>query len=268
MIKAYHIVPEASIVDQMVQEGFIYPAVYIMNPSSVRERCAVEADDLYKRGGGFGRKTPEGIGLEIMRSEFKEAAERFISEQRRLGVEGDADIQMGCSDIWMGDYNRVFLSALDWYWRYEQQVEESGASGFVFDALYLVKQGARVREYDLMLTWDQMISSFVKQPWTSKEEAMSKLERAIKSIFGKLEHKGREAEAFLEKAEKDEPERKRKLKKEEEELRAELEREGTPREMQPRYLAYAEGGRLEMVFDGPLPIEWAREVWKGGRRVH
>lgn len=140
-----------------------------------------------------------------------------------------------CADILAGDAWRVFLSPFDWHW-----AREKGPSGFVFDADDLIRRGASYRSMDFMTIWEDAID------WNLKASSLAKAEQVLYQSLKKANEIAGKKEAYGYAA-----------------------------------IEWLEGSRLsllggvgnqdedagEIVWRGPLPVEWATEVWLNGEPI-
>jgi hypothetical protein len=136
---------------------------------------------------------------------------------------------LNCVDVMAGDHELIFLRPGNWY---------AVPNGLVFDARALLDRGARFRPRDLLGEYVAAIDVVVRQKYPSLRAARREIQAMIDLVKGEMEYKGPEAYKVLE---------------------ACLKGKGVCKD-RPSY-------DQEIVWKGFLPVDWAVEVWKNGKRL-
>lgn len=226
MIKAYHSTRTVESLEKILAEGAILPGIYRLNEEAIRGACEKDAKGYDAR---YGLNPVVVGGLSQLIDEFiRDHAEMFI---RKAGPTA-----LRCPDILVGDAGRVFLSAYRWTLARDIEKRRFPKTGLSFDAIDLVKKGAAVRPFDLYghFHWE-LIDKFQAR-YASREQARENIARGLASRVEAGSLYGDEAIAYLHKGLKDD------------QILYDLEQED-----------------VEVVWEGPLPVEWAVEEWRNGR---
>lgn len=149
---------------------------------------------------------------------------------RRLPKRGQTQSLFNCTDLIAGDLDLVFLSPGDWY---------SVMNGFVFDAEELLMKGARFRPMDLLGNFNYVIEQVSSRKFKSMLDAMEEIEEALREERETRELTGEEGIW---------------------DLRSCLEGGGD----YPEPDGQCKG---EIVWEGPLPLDLAIEVWENGKEI-
>lgn len=261
MIKAYHYIPGPNLVDWFLEEGAIPTPLHLLDPSWMSHRCREEIERFRFAVEDEKGAVPE-VGIKALQSLFDQAVRQLEREQKSAGAYACEELNFTCTDLIAKDYRNVFLSPLTWYWRYD--LEQQKPSGLVFDALELVRQGARVRSHDLMDTWDDAIAHILVRKWGSLSEAKGAISEAISRTINESEMSGSAAEEFLIKSERQEPARQRAIKEKIQRLRRQHEKK-TGKRLPLSAFFIPTGSYIEIVYEGPLSFEGLVEVWRDGK---
>jgi len=168
-----------------------------------------------------------------------------LEVQERFPGPKTSETALKCEDILSGDAGRIFLSPGNW--------SEAGRglgwplSGFAFNAEYLVSRGARCRPRDLLSAYWSLIRKTLDDPEVaSPTEAKRRILDGLLEIQDGGELDGEDALAALESF---------RLQPGDELLHPyDRERSGWPTQ-------------TEIVWDGPLPVGVAVEIWRDDRIV-
>jgi hypothetical protein len=232
-IKAYHQVgtegmakgKKAAVFDIIANEGLISPAIKRVERGEMWEECY---GDTYTERilDKYGEATPYAI----------QALERLADGWlKKLPEKGSRSTNFNCRDMIAGDFNRIFLSFTDFYY-----IGSEGKTGFVFDALELIRRGASFRPRDLLGLIDQGIDAASRYEYKSVEEAAAAIERRIAFELADQEILGEEALRSIEEC-----------------VSGTGDYEGTT----PGCYAG------ELVWQGALSLSLAKEAWRNGKRV-
>lgn len=227
MIKAYHSTRTVDALEKILAQGAILPGINRLSEEALRATCG---KDTKAYDTHFG---PNPIALRAM----NQLLDEFIRDHAETLSPKAGPTALRCSDILAGDAGRVFLSA--YRWTLAADVEKRGLqkTGFAFDAEDLVRKGAAVRPYDLYGGFDQVLKTEFRKGYASTERAMESIASELSSMIETGSLYGDEAIAYLHKGLTDH------------QILYELEQED-----------------MEVVWDGPLPIELAIEEWRNGRK--
>lgn len=231
MIKAFHRVSSNSALKAIMEAGGIVPAAYRLDVDRIRDLCEEDV------GPRLDIASPAGQAI----VEFTEEAITYFEDiQRGSPSRKTRATALKCIDILSGDAGRVFLSPGTW--------SEAGRglgwplSGVVFDAEVLVGNGAFLREMDFFSSYQRVLRDLLEdRSIGSVEEAKERFGAGIKVIHDK-QLAGADAIDVL---------RRYEIAVGEEHLK--------PYELQrKRGFSVQE----ELVWDGPLPLDLAIEVWQ------
>jgi len=192
---AYHYVP-GKYIGRVLGEGEILPAALRLYPGDFINKCGRQAEDdvLFKIPG---RPGPSKKATEYFRRLVEEKVEEMRAIQKRLGIQPRRHIsQFTCTDFLAGDPECVFLS-LGW-WVGRGGPGDYLNSGFVFDALELVRAGAVVRTEDILVIYQNFTREIVMQEWKSFQEFSSALLIGYEEIRRSHSFGGKDAIAFVE----------------------------------------------------------------------
>lgn len=228
MILAYHRVSSNEVLGAIMEAGRIIPAAYRLDPERIRGLCGEMLRDA---------SSPAADGVMEL---VDEAAAYFQSVQEASIGHKTWETALRCEDILSGDSGRVFLSPEGW--------SEAGRglgwplSGFVFDAEQLIRMGARFRRRDLGSSFWVLFRHTMEQA-TSPEDAKERILEGIREILEKGEVGGEEALEAIQVFHLDSGDEK---------LR--------PHERRPWQQGAPRGS--EIIWDGPLPLDLAGEIWR------
>lgn len=231
MRKAYHQVFGIS-VKELLRRGVLYPAIDHIDPNWIPGSCSNSIDNLVLEMHHEDRAVFEGA-IAVLEDIVQSEASLIEKYQREEGIEGKSrHSELSCFDILANDFDKVFCSLFNWV-RSPRLV-----SGFVFDADFLIENGAAVREVDLLEDYQEGLKTVISEQMTPEEYRQS-FAQVIRDILNNYERTKEGAKKLLDQVEKHEKER------------------------------TAIGGRgvLELVFPGPIPLKWAIEAWQDGKRV-
>lgn len=159
-----------------------------------------------------------------------EALEDMAREKlKELPRSGMTRSLFNCADLLAGDLEVIFLRPGDWY---------SVPNGFVFDARELMEKGACFRPKDLLGAYVSAIDVVVTQKYRSVARAREEIRWMINLVKGDMQSCGPTAYQVLE---------------------ACMKKGGI-----------CQGKRNEdheLVWEGPLPLSMAIEVWKNGKQI-
>lgn len=211
--------------DAIKKDGLITPALMRVRRGEMWEECY--GDSYTKRiGDRYREATPYAL----------QALERLADGWlKRLPEDGSTNTNFNCRDMIAGDFTRIFLSFADFY-----AISEEGRTGFVFDALDLVKRGARFRPRDLLGLIDQAIDAASRYEYPGVEEAAAAIERRIAFELADHELSGAEAITSIEEC-----------------VSGTGDYGGSP----PGCYSG------ELVWQGALSISLAKETWRDGKKV-
>ena len=233
MIKAYHQTRRSIDVDLVLEAGAILPAVYFLKPDQIFRLCKAVGITMKALKRGF-------QGHPVALEGLKEAAEMYaeslegIQKAKGIAAPGVEEIESSpyrlksgfeCEDVLAGDAECVFLAMGGWFSR-------RGESGFVFDAESMVNWGATVRPADLLGHYTRLVQEVLANPdWRSPADAREAIIRGLQEIRTRNELSGSGALQFL--------------------------RENSRAVLPGRT-------ESEIVWQGPLPVDLAVEIWKNG----
>lgn len=231
MIPAFHRVSSNQALETIMAAGQIVPAAYRIDPELVQDLCSTDM-----------LRDNSGPGVDGVRELVEEAAAYFRSVQAEFPGPKTRATALKCQDILSGDGGRIFLSPGTW--------SEAGRalgwplSGFVFDAEQLIKMGARFRKDDLYSTFWVLMDNAMNA--SSRAEAKEIVLGGLHKIHDTREMGGEDALQALEMF---------RLLPGEEAM--------SPHERQK----YEWRRGTEVVWDGPLPLDLALEVWKNDKVI-
>jgi hypothetical protein len=236
MIKAYHRVSSNAALKAIQDAGQIVPAAYRLDPSRIWELCQEDV------GRTFDMESPAGLAITEL---VEEAVAYFETMQMGLQVKKTSVTALKCIDILSGDAGRVFLSPGTW--------SEAGRglgwplSGFVFDAEALIGNGALLRKWDFFSSYSVALRDVVGDTSRSVDEIKDRFLTKIKAIHER-QLSGAEAMEVL---------RRYEMAPGEEHLK-------------PYKMQHERGWSVqeEIVWNGPLPLGLAAEVWEDDRRTN
>jgi hypothetical protein len=156
--------------------------------------------------------------------------EKFQQEEGILGTSKHSNLT--CLDILANDFDKVFMMVFNWI------TPRPAPGGFVFDADFLIKKGALVRSGDLLEHYRDGLKEVISggEPEVGYEEAFK---GKITQVLRKHEWSGKAATLLLDRIEKQQKDRAKK----------------------------GDKGEVELVFEGPIPLEWAIEAWEYGAKI-
>jgi hypothetical protein len=236
MIKAYHRVSSNSVLKAIMEAGRIVPAAYRLDPDRILDLCEEDVGPRLDTASPAGQAVAELI---------EEAVAHFKALQEEIRASKTRATALKCIDILSGDAGRVFLSPGTW--------SETGRalgwplSGFVFDAEILVENGALLRKWDFFSNYQGVLRDLIEdRSIRSVEEAKERFLAGIKAIHDR-QLSERSAKAAIQPYE---------IATGEEHLK--------PYELQQkRGFSVQE----ELVWDGPLSVDLAVEVWEDDKRI-
>jgi hypothetical protein len=159
---------------------------------------------------------------------LEEMAKEIID---RLPEEGTTHTLFNCTDLLAGDMGRIFLSIGGWYTGFK--------NGFVYDAGDLLMRGARFRPVDFLGHFDAAIREAVKHGYKTVTEARGVIESMIYGEIADRSYTGKEGLDDLEDC---------------------LAGAGDYQDNR--------GCRSgEITWGGRLPVKWALEAWRKGKKV-
>lgn len=234
MIEAFHLVPSREALNRIAARGEILPGSMRLDPDLFLEKCELEFMELAEKASidepDVKLNTTVLAALKDLARESIEGLKRL---QRVAGVDGtQRTTQYACPDLLAGDLERVFLSVADWPHWANQISEEDRFHGFVFDAQDLVEKGARLRPKDILRDYRWALEDLLRTRMRSKDRAYVAAIKALQYVQRENEWKSGSAIAFL----------------------------ISPSMQESREKAREEGSTIELVWDGPLPLEWAVDV--------
>lgn len=233
-MKAFHLVPSRQALDRIAARGEILPGAMRLDPDLFLQKCRLEFLELSDTASIDEPEVKLNLtvlaALEELAKESVEGLRRF---QQEAGVEGaQRTTQYACPDLLAGDLQRVFLSLESWPSWAKQISEEPELHGFVFDAEDLVNGGARLRPRDLLRNYRYALEDLLRSKIRSKDKAYSEILQTLKRVQREGERRGEEALAFM----------------------------FSDAMYRQREEARESGVTVELVWDGPLPLEMAVSV--------
>jgi len=233
-MKAFHLVPSRQAMDRILLHGAILPGALRLDPALFLEKCELE---ILERADVAAIDDPEvklnTTVFEALKQLASESMEGLRRLQREAGVVGtQRTTQYACPDLLAGDLERVFLSLESWPSWARQISEEPQLHGFVFDAEDLVKKGARLRPRDLLKKYRWAIEDVLRSRIRSKDKAYTEILKALERVQKDGELRGKGALAFM----------------------------FSDAMYRQREEARESGVTMELVWDGPLPLELAVSV--------
>jgi hypothetical protein len=237
MIKAYHQVggddrlpaERKAYLKQILDLGEIVPAIQRIQRREMYNECFTDFTEESQGSNSVDELLSLGSSPEA-----REALTLMAREKIALLPEvGSTHTMFNCLDLVAGDFERVFLSARDWY---------SYPSGFVFDAEELLMAGAWYRPRDLLGHYNHAVEEAVKFTYDSVEDARRELESALAGVLEAHESTGEEAVTLLR-----------------------LDSNKIARAL--RIDCTSKGCPSEIVWPGSLPLGLAIEMWSEGRRT-
>lgn len=230
MIEAFHFVPSRTAMDRIVARGVIEPGAVRLDPDLFLEKCELEFLELADQASVDDDVKLNTVVLDALRDLARESAAGLKRLQSSAGADGrQRTTQYACPDLLAGDLESVFLSVETWpHWAVHAS-ETDTFHGFIFDAVDLVGKGARIRPHDLLKHYRWALEDLLRSKMRSKDKAYVAALRALGRVKRDEEYKGVAAKAFL-----------------------------LSDTMHKAREAAREGGStIELVWDGPLPLEWA-----------
>lgn len=233
-MKAFHLVPSRQAMDRIVARGEILPGAMRLDPDLFLQKCRLEFLELADLASIDEPEVKLNLtvlaALEELAKESVESLHRF---QRKAGVEGtQRTTQYACPDLLAGDLQRVFLSLESWPSWAKQISEEPQLHGFVFDAEDLVNGGARLRPRDLLRKYRHALEDLLRSKIRSKDKAYVEVLKTLERVQREGERRGPDALAFM----------------------------FSDAMYRQREEARESGVTVELVWDGPLPLEMAVSV--------
>jgi hypothetical protein len=233
MIEAFHLVPSREVMDRIAARGEILPGAMRLDPDLFLEKCELEFLELAEKASIDLDVKLNTTVLGALKDLARESIEGLRRFQRFAGAEGtQRTTQYACPDLLAGDLERVFLSVQDWPHWAEQVSQEERLHGFVFDAKDLVERGARLRPKDLLKEYRWALEDLLRTRMRSKDKAYVAAIKSLERVQRDGEWRGGSGIAFL----------------------------TSPSMYESREQAREEGSTVELVWDGPLPLEWAVDV--------
>lgn len=178
IVRAYHWVPKKAF-QKVVEVGYLTPAIERMSPEFFMGRCAE-----------YIRKTMREIDVNPV---CVQAIEHLIGDRirdlcdwsRADSLQGEFS-QLGCIDFMAKDHESVFLQVGRWIdWGSDQR-----PTGFSFDAVGLIREGAVFREKDLAPLYWNAVNKFLDQDWKDIDRAQSALAQAFTDVQRAHESRG------------------------------------------------------------------------------
>lgn len=227
MIKAYHSTRTVDALEKVLEQGAILPGIYRLSEEEIRATCGKDAKGYDARYG------PNPVVL----GGLSQLMDEFIRDHAEMLSRKAGPTALRCPDILAGDAGRVFLSAYRWTLARDIEKRSFQKTGLVFDVIDLVKKGAAVRPSDLYGDFHWELIDQFKARYAYREQALENIASGLASRMEAGSLHGDEAIAYLHKGLEDD------------QIAYDLEQED-----------------IEVVWDGPLPVEWAVEEWRNGRR--
>lgn len=217
--------------DRILSHGAILPGALRLDPGLFLEKCDLHisesADVAAIDDPAVKLNTTVLAALRHLASESMEGLRRL---QREAGVTGtQRTTQYACPDLLAGDLERVFLSLESWPSWARQISEEPQLHGFVFDAEDLVKKGGRIRPRDLLKKYRWAIEDLLRSRIRSKDKAYTEILKSLERVQREGEKRGKDALEFM----------------------------FSDAMYRQREEARESGVTMELVWDGPLPLELA-----------
>lgn len=228
MIEAFHLVPSREAMNRIMEQGEILPGAMRLDPDIFLGKCILEFNELADKASIDDPEVKLNlVVLSALRDLSRESIAGLRRLQRQLGVEAtQRDTQYACPDLLAGDLERVFLSIASWPQWVHQISEEIEPHGFVFDAHDLIRRGARIRPKDLLRKYRWALEDLLRTKMRSRDKAYAAALKTLKRVQRDGELRGSDAMAFL--ADGD--------------------------------MAGRTKSTIELVWDGPIPLEWAVAV--------
>lgn len=232
-MQAFHLVPSRQAMDRIAARGEILPGAMRLDPDLFLKKCELEFLELADIVSIDEDVKLNLTVLSVLKDLARESVEGLRRFQRFAGVTGTQRMtQYACPDLLAGDLERVFLSLESWPSWAKQISEEPELHGFVFDAEDLVKKGARLRPRDLLRKYRWALEDLLRSKMRSKDKAYTEALRALERAQREGERRGNDALAFM----------------------------FSDAMYRLREEARESGRTIELVWDGPLPLEWAVSV--------
>lgn len=222
MLKAYHAIGtgiktsnyreiQAQLFDHVAAQGVILPA-----------RNRVQRAQMYDRCLGLDRKVFKTCAKDSANAfrAIREMAEEVVET---LPVDGNPNTKFTCFDLLAGDFDRIFLTVERWFGNIQ--------NGFVFDSEELIRNGAVVRDRDVIDDIHSAIEKTCQRPFSTVSGARRSIERSIRQAVAAHTYRDSMAVELLKDCLKD-----------------------------PPCIA-------EVVWPGPLPLDAAVEAWRDGTQV-
>lgn len=231
MIKAFHQVWGKS-VKELLREGVLYPALNHVDPYWIQTSCNEDIHALISEMHQANRAVFDDAvrRLQAMVEHEANMVDQFQEEE---GVKGESThSNLTCIDILANDFDKIFMSVFNWI------TPRPAPGGFVFDADFLIKEGAVVRSGDLLEHYRDGLKEVLASS-LRPEDYEEAFRETIDAVLKKHEWSGAAARKLLDRTEKKQMARVKKGGK----------------------------GEVELVFDGPIPLEWAIEAWQDGKKI-
>lgn len=221
-MKAYHYIAEGgAALDRILEAGTVLPAIYRIDPLDIGDQC----DEMMGKLDHAARMDPKKApAVSAVRELIQEKIGEIYVAQQQDPVTDGSPTKLRCEDLLAGDLTFVFLSVGDWV-REIFGGEEFVPNGLVFDAEFLVRQGARVRMGDL---FDEYYMAVTELVWHETYDDVRDARSALIEKLRRIQGRSRGVDMELEK----------------------LGRAST---------------WAEIVYPGILPAEWSIEIWRDGR---
>ncbi len=225
MIPAYHVIGTGAshsedrtrLFDAILKEGVILPANQRLARAVMEERCFSKTKT---RGMPLAGEFPDATGSAFQA--LKSLAREIVNT---LPEEGSTDTKFTCLDLLAGDLNRVFLTVgRGWFGNIQ--------NGFIFDAEELIRNGARVRDRDVLDDIHRAITKMMKRTYRSLPRAKSAIRGAIRAAVAAHVSSGSRALGDIEICLENPP------------------------------------CAAELTWNGPLPLDHAVEAWREGERIY
>lgn len=230
-MKAFHLVPSRQALDRIVARGEILPGAMRLDPDLFLQKCRLEFMELSDLASIDAPEVKLNLtvlaALEKLAKESVEGLRRFQQEAGVVGTQRTT--QYACPDLLAGDLQRVFLSLERWPSWANQISEEQELHGFVFDAEALVNGGARLRPRDLLRKYRHALEDLLRSKVRSKDKAYTEVIKTLERVQQEGERRGKDALAFM----------------------------FSDAMYRQREEARESGVTVELVWDGPLPLEMA-----------
>lgn len=217
---------------ELLREGVLYPALNHVSTAWIQVACVEDVhslvDEMHR-----GEQAVFGEAVDVLRAMVDHEAQMIDEFQREEGIEGKSrHSNLTCLDILANDFDKIFLMVFNWI------TPRPASGGFVFDANFLIKKGAVVRSGDLLEHYREGLKEVIAShlPEEGYEEAFK---GKIAEVLKKNEWRGEAATSLLKSLEKKQMER----------------------------VKHGGKGEVELVFEGPIPLEWAIEAWQDGEKL-